>query len=323
VARGRDEVVALAVLAVVVGLGLLVVAADAFVVGAEAVALRRGLSPTVVGAVVVGFGTSLPELVTSVLAAAAGEPDLAVGNAAGSNVANLLLILGVAALVAPIGRARPGPWRGPGRDAAVAAVAGLVLLGLAVDGRVGPVDALMLLAVLAACVTWQVVSTRTVPLEVAVRPPGRAVGWRAGAGLVGVLAGAQALVWGATSLATEAGVPPIVVGSLLVAVGTSLPELATAVASARRGQTELLIGNLLGSNAFNALGVVGASAAVAAARADVLVVTPAALVVVVGAAATTAVVAAGLWWRPRVGRVTGAALVTAYAATVPVLLTVS
>lgn len=124
-------------------------------------------------------------------------------------------------------------------------------------------------------------------------------------------------------MATEAGVPPIVIGSLLVAIGTSLPELATAIASARRGQTALLLGNLVGSNAFNALAVVGAATLIGAGRGTPLEADAAAFGVIAAAAVVTAVVGAWLWRRPRVGRIAGALLVAVYLAAVPLLIAVS
>jgi cation:H+ antiporter len=310
---------ALSIVALLVGLGLLVVAADVFVGAAELVAMRRRWSPAVIGAVVVGFGTSLPELVTSVLAAFAGEADLAVGNAAGSNVANLLLILGLAALVAPL-RARAAP---PRRDAAIAGTAGVLLLLVSLDGGIGVLDAAILLTAILGLTAWQAAAGRTQPTEVGVSASGAVhLPLRLAGGLLGVLVGAQLLVVGATRIAEQLGVPSIVVGAVLVAIGTSLPELATAIASARRGQTELLVGNLLGSNTFNALAVVGSAALVTTVRGGDLEVATSARTVVVAAAVTTLVVGGLLAWRPQVGRLGGALLVAAYLAAVPALLAI-
>ncbi len=305
--------------ALVVGLVALVKAADVFVGAAEGLALLLRWSPAVIGAVVVWFGTSLPELVTSAVAALDGQPDLAIGNAAGSNVANLLLILGVAVLVAPL----RGTGTGPGRDIAIAAGSGLLLIVLASSGELGLTDGLLLLVVLAGAVAWQVASARGGALEVEVQAPRGPLFVRIVLGLVGVIVGARLLVWGATEIAVELGVPTSVIGSVLVAIGTSLPELATAVASARRGQSELLIGNLIGSNAFNALGVIGVAALVGVARDDVILVDRAAMAVVVAAGVVTAGLGALLWRRPRVGRVLGGVLVALYVASVPLLLAVS
>ncbi|MFA9428614.1 calcium/sodium antiporter [Egicoccus sp. AB-alg2] len=314
---------ALSTALLVVGLALLVFSADQFVAGAEAIALRLRWSATVIGAVVVGFGTSLPELVTSVLGALRGDADLAIGNAAGSNVANLLLILGVAAIVAPIVGKRD---QAPVRDATIAGVAGVLLLVLALDRTIGLLDGLLLTAVLLGTVIWQVrtASDDTVPeTGVPLTPAHRFVVPRVVLGLAGVLVGAQLLVTGAIDLAEAAGVPQIVIASVLVAVGTSLPELATAIASSQRGQVQILLGNLLGSNAFNALFVVGASALVAASRDDGLQVDTPALAVVVAAAVVTGVAALVLARRPSVPRGAGIALVALHLASVPALLAIS
>lgn len=304
------------------GLVVLVVAADRFVAGAEAAALRLGWSAGVIGAVVVGFGTSLPELVTSVLAAWRGDADLAIGNAAGSNVANLLLILGIAAVVAPIAGRRE---TAPRRDGLIAGVAGVLLLGLAANGRIGVPESVLLVVVLAATLVWQVRSApaEALPADSLPLRPARRISVEVVLGLVGVLVGAQMLVTGAIDLAEAAGVPQIVVASVLVAVGTSLPELATAIASARRGQTELLLGNLLGSNGFNALAVVGIAGLVGAGRGQVLLVDPPALAVVAAAAVVTGGAALLLARRPTVTRAAGAALVALHLASVPALLAIS
>ncbi|MFA9445187.1 sodium:calcium antiporter [Egicoccus sp. AB-alg6-2] len=307
----------------VVGLVVLVFAADQFVAGAEAVALRLRWSAAVIGAVVVGFGTSLPEFVTSVTGAWRGDADLAIGNAAGSNVANLLLILGIAALVAPIAGRRD---QAPVRDGIIAGVGGVVLLALSIDGAIGVVDGIVLVVALLAAVAWQVRAASDGPPggdEMPLAPADRFVGARVVLGLAGVLVGAQLLVSGAIDLAEAAGLPQILIASVLVAVGTSLPELATAVASARRGQVEILLGNLLGSNAFNALFVVGGSALVAAARGDGLAVDTPALAVVVAAAVVTGLAAMVLARRPIVSRPVGAVLVALHLASVPALLAIS
>jgi cation:H+ antiporter len=314
----------LALAAVAVGLVVLVRAADTFVAGAEAFALHRHWSPAVIGAVVVGFGTSLPELVTSVLAAFRGQPDLALGNAAGSNVANLLLILGIATLVSPIVGDRT---QAPIRDAAIAGGAGVLLLATVLDRRIGAAEGALLLVVLLGTLTWQVRTARggpeAVPAELPLPVPQRRVGLRVGGGLLGVLVSAQLLVAGATDLAERADVPEIVVGSVLVAVGTSLPELATAIASARRGQVEILLGNLFGSNAFNSLAVVGSAALVGARRGDGFPVDGGAFAVVVAAVVVTGVAALVLGRRPVVTRPVGAVLVALHLASVPALLAIS
>jgi cation:H+ antiporter len=305
--------------ALLVGLILLTKAADTFVGAAEGVAVHLRWSPAVIGAVVVGFGTSLPELVTSAAAAFDGQAEIAIGNAAGSNVANLLLILGIAAMVAPI----RGDGRGPGRDIVIAGTGGLLLIALALSGELGLLDGALLVIALLATVAWQVAAARSSRVELAATGRLAPLLGRVGLGLVGVVVGARLLVWGATVIATELGVPTIVIGSVLVAIGTSLPELATAVASARRGQTELLIGNLIGSNTFNALGVVGVAALIGVARDDVLIVDTPGLAVVVAAGVVTLTVGLALWRRQVVTRPAGIALLVLYVASIPLLLAVS
>ena len=305
--------------ALLVGLVILTRAADVFVGTAEGVAVHLRWSPAVIGAVVVGFGTSLPELVTSAAAAFDGQAEIAIGNAAGSNVATLLLILGTAAVIAPI----RGTGTGPGRDIAIASGGGLLLVVLSLSGALGLLDGALLVAALVGTVAWQVVTGRAGQLEAAATGRLRPLIVRVVLGLAGVVVGARLLVYGATVIATELGVPAIVIGSVLVAIGTSLPELATAVASARRGQTQLLIGNLIGSNAFNALGVVGVASLIGVARDDVLVIDTPGLAVVAAAGVVTVAIGTWLWRRPRVSRLAGIALVALYAASVPLLLAVS
>lgn len=310
----------LALPAFVVGLVILVRAADLFVVAAEGVAVRWRWSPGVIGAVIIGFGTSLPELVISTSAAGRGEVDLAIGNAAGSNVVNLLLVLGVTALVVPI---RGAPSDRPRHDGMIAAIAGLVLLAVAADGRIGLLESGILIVALVTAGWWQVRTGQGQVDQLDLDVPTGGLGWRLVVGLVGVLGGAQLVVEGAVVIADAAGVPPIVVGSVIVAVGTSLPELATCIAAARRGRYQLLFGNLLGSNVFNALMVVGASGVAAAVRDQALTVDRAALAVVAAAAVVTLGVAVALARRAVITRAGGAVLVVLYLAAIPALLAVS
>lgn len=305
--------------ALVVGLVILVRAADVVVAGASTIAVRRAWSPTVIGALVIGFGTSLPELVISVTATLDGAADLAIGNAAGSNVANLLLVLGIAALVAPF--AAPA-HEAPRRDATIAALAAIGLLVAAAPGRIGGVAGGMLVLGIVAAGIWQLRSggDHVVPDQIPVDRSRVPASVRVVGGLVGTVVGAQVLVTGAVDLADRIGVPELVVGSVLVAAGTSLPELATAIAASRRGEVGLLLGNLLGSNAFNALMVVGASALAAAATGGVLVVDRLAFAVVVAATVVTLGAAAVLARRPAVGRPGGAVLVALYLVAVPLLV---
>ncbi len=254
----------LASLGIVAGLALLTAAADWFVLGAVRVAARLRLSTLVIGAVVIGFGTSAPEMVVSGLAAGQGKLDIAVGNIIGSNVANLSMVLGAAALVTTIGVASSTV-----RRETPLAIGATVAFALAVQGGLSRPEGLLLLGGLVALLTWMIRSSRLPDLELSSEVEefltdapvrmGREVG-RTLIGLVGTLAAAQVLVQSATALAAGIGLEEGFVGLTIVAIGTSLPELATSLQAARKDETDLVVGNLLGSNIFNSLGVAGVAA---------------------------------------------------------------
>lgn len=238
------------------GLGLVVVAADQLVVGASRVASWLRIAPVVVGVVVIGLGTSSPEFLVAGLAAARGEVALSLASLVGSNIINVTLILGVAALVAPIAvKSTTVRREAPMSVAAVLIFAAAVVLGLGMLAGV-------VLAVAAAAAMWTLVGLARKADEPAVASveslaarrirPAIEIG-RTGLGLSGTLLGAHILVVNAAELAVELGVSAELVGFTLVAVGTSLPELVTAVQAQRRGESDLLVGNLLGSNLFNSL----------------------------------------------------------------------
>lgn len=259
---------------IVVGLVLLVVGAEALVRGASSLARRIGLSPLVVGLTVVAVATSTPELAVTVDAVLSGTPDLAVGNVVGSNIANVLLILGVSALVLPLA-VRHQIVR---IDLPVMLGLSVLLLVMALDGAVGMLDGALLLAALVGYTAVTVVvsrrsTRRATSAAPAVAPggPGSSVpaaddDEAAGAGpttslprslllvVVGVgllVLGARLLVSGASNIATGLGVSGLVVGLTVVAIGTSLPELAASVVAVRRGERDLAVGNVVGSNIFN------------------------------------------------------------------------
>lgn len=303
------------------GLAILAVAAGQFVVGAARVAVRLRLSPVVVGAVVIGFGTSAPELVVSALAARDGSLELAAGNVVGSNVANLTLVLGVTALITPVGVTSPTLRReAPLCAAAVALFAVLVQAGLTRP------EGLVLVGALVVVLTVVVVAPPPEDrLETEVsefvegdgaRPPVRREVLRTAGGLAGTLVGAQLIVTAARELAAAVGLAEGFVGLTVVAVGTSLPELATGVQAARRAETDLLVGNLLGSNIFNSLGVGGVAAlAGPGALVDPALTVRAVLLMVV---VTTVAVGFMLSGRQVVGR-EGAVLLGAYVVALPLL----
>ncbi|MEO1192221.1 MAG: calcium/sodium antiporter [Pseudomonadota bacterium] len=252
------------------GLAGLLVGGELIVRGAVATALRLGLSPLLVGLTIVALGTSAPEIVTSVQAALAGAPSLAVGNILGSNIANVLLVLGLCALVRPLLIANAG-FR---RDAW--AVVGATALGTAVlaIGFVDRAVGIALLAILlgylgyaywsekhgkSSATAQQMIEEST--SEGDEKRPGI---WRALAmtlgGLIGILVGAHLLVEGAVGIARLAGLSEATIGATIVAIGTSLPEMVASVMAALRGQSGVAIGNIMGSNLFNILGVLAATA---------------------------------------------------------------
>jgi cation:H+ antiporter len=250
------------------GLLGLVLGGGLLVNGAVAAATRLGVSPMVIGLTLVGFGTSTPELVTSIQAALAGAPGLALGNVVGSNIANILLILGVAACIRPIAVQSEALMR----DGSIMALATLACAGLIAAHMIGPLTgALFLLTLLGYLgLTLHMGKRRSggpdavYAAEAEVVPPSDASPLRIGVWLVGgfalTLLSAQALVSGAVSLAQALGVSDAVIGVTIVAVGTSLPELITSITAARKGHADVAFGNVIGSNIFNILGILGATA---------------------------------------------------------------
>jgi cation:H+ antiporter len=252
---------------VAVGLVLLYLGGEALVRGAAGLASQLGVSTLAIGLTVVAFGTSVPELVVSLDAALTGAPDIALGNVVGSNVANLALILGLAALIRP-----PTVEAQIVRiDLPVMIVASLALVAMLADGRVSRADGVVLLVALGAYAvfTLRQAGREAPPVrdELATAAPpepdgsGRA-GLLLGTGLALLVVGGHALVSGSVVLAEVLGVGEAAIGLTIVAVGTSLPELATSVVAAARGRGDIAVGNLVGSNIFNILGILGATAVV-------------------------------------------------------------
>ena len=252
-----------ALLAVVFGIALLVWSADRFVEGAAAGARHFGMPALLIGMVVVGFGTSAPEITVSVLAAAQGNPGIALGNAYGSNIANIALILGLTALIAPITVHSQVVRRELPLLITVTAIAAWQLW----DGEVSRADAWGLLGVFAVVMGWSIrQGIRQKPdalgdeteqeLRLHAMPLKRAIFWLI-IGLALLIISSRILVWGAVEIARDFGVSDLVIGLTVVAVGTSLPELASSIIAARKGEHDLALGNVLGSNLFNTLAVVG------------------------------------------------------------------
>ncbi len=250
-------------LAIAGGLALLVWSADRFVTGAAATARHFGMPALLIGMVVVGFGTSAPEMVVSALAASQGNPGLALGNAYGSNITNIALILGLTALLSPIVVHSQVLRRELPILAMVTALAAWQLW----DGAISRLDALTLLAVFAALMGWSIyqgLANRGDALGLEMEdemaeqplPLRRAVMWLV-VGLVLLIVSSRILVWGAVEVARGFGVDDLVIGLTIVAIGTSLPELASSLIATRKGEHDIALGNILGSNLFNTLAVVG------------------------------------------------------------------
>ena len=253
----------------IIGLVLLSGGADYLIKGAVAVAARFNISPLIVGLTIVALGTSLPELVVCVRAALDGASGIAVGNVVGSNIANILLILGAGALMCPIAANRTHFIR----DSAIMIGATALFIGIAFTGSFGGVSGMIMFALLVAFLFFSYAQGKKhgmddlsmLDLDEAVPEslvaPMVAAFWVIG-GLAAVAFGADLLVNGATTIARSIGVSEEVIGLTMVAVGTSLPELATVAAAAAKRHTDLIVGNVMGSNIFNILGVMGVTAMV-------------------------------------------------------------
>lgn len=255
--------------ALIVGLLLLIWSADRFVEGASATARHFAVPPLLVGMVIVGFGTSAPELVVSALAASQGNPSLALGNAWGSNIVNMGLILGVTALVAPIQVRSQVLRKELPLLIGVTALSALLVWDLSLSRT----DAIVLLTAFALLMGWSIreamahgddalAQETDAELQAhAMRLP-RALLWLV-LGLLVLVGASRLLVWGAVEIAQGLGVSDLVIGLTVVAVGTSLPELASCVAAARKGEDDIALGNVLGSGLFNTLAVVGLAGVIA------------------------------------------------------------
>jgi len=255
-----------------IGAGLIVLlgGGELLVRGAVTMSAWLGVSSGLIGLTVVALGTSAPELVVSLQSNLAGQADIAVGNVVGSNIANILLVLGAAALVAPLASSRQAVFR----DGGVMVGASLVLVGIGLIGLIARWQGAVLLAALIGFIIYTYYRDRRRPkhsttehLYDAARlaaPPARP--WLSPlmvlGGFAGLMIGAKLLIAGSVSLARAAGVSEAFIGLTLVAVGTSLPELVTSVVASWRGKADLAIGNVIGSNIFNILGILGVAALV-------------------------------------------------------------
>jgi len=318
----------LSALAVAGGFVVLVWGADRFVVGSAVTARNLGVSPIIIGLTIVGFGTSAPEVLVSAIAAHHGNPFLAIGNALGSNITNIALVIGATAVVRPL-RVRSETLR---REFPILLAVMLGVLALLLDGRLDRTDGLLLAAGLCAYLFWAVrtgIRTRRCgpgeteacdPLaeEVQQELPeamstAAALAWIA-VGAAALLGSSRVLVWGAVNLATALGISDLVIGLTVVALGTSLPEMAASVTSALKNEHDIAIGNVIGSNIFNLLAVLGAPALIRPGAFDRAVVVrdyP----VMIGLSLLLLLMAYGFRGRPgRVNRLEGALLLCAYGA---------
>jgi cation:H+ antiporter len=257
--------------ALVAGLGALSIGAEMLVRGAAQLAARLGLSPLIIGLTVVAFGTSAPELAVGVQSSWSGQTDIAIGNVVGSNIFNVLFVLGVSALVAPLVVAQQLVWL----DVPLMIGVSLLVLAMGADGTLSRLEGLLLCA---GMVVYIVVSLRVSrrESETVKEEYGAVFGTQSarakqvlfdlvlvGAGLAALIVGSHWLVTGAVGLARWLGISELVIGLTIVAGGTSLPEVATSVVASFRGQRDIAVGNVVGSNIFNLLAVLGVSAVVA------------------------------------------------------------
>jgi cation:H+ antiporter len=237
-----------------VGLAMLFFGGEALVRGASAIARTFRMSPMLIGLTIVGFGTSTPELLVSVQAALEEQPGIAIGNVLGSNIANILLILGISALIAPL----VIPFSKLKNDLFIMIGVSLGLYGIMLDGGLGRIEGVVMLGLLLAYVVFAIRAGSDHVHDEVARPMPQ---WQAWAftlgGLVVLVIGARLLVDAAVEIATAFGISQAVIGLTIVAVGTSLPELATSVIAAIRKQTEIAVGNIVGSNIYNVLGILG------------------------------------------------------------------
>ena len=304
--------------AVIGGLVLLIWGADRFVTGAAGLALRLGISTLVIGLTVVGFATSAPEMLVSASAAMAGNPGLAVGNALGSNIANIGLVLGITAIVVPLGMGS-GTLR---RELPLLLAVTLLAVLLLLDRELGRWDGIILLTSLVLVMTWIVRMAKTSPADdpmVAefddeIPKEGTLagfIGWLV-LGLLVLLGGAQLLVWGAVNIAHAMGVSDLVIGLTIVAIGTSLPELAASIAGVLKGEPDIAVGNVIGSNMFNLLAVMGIAGAIHPAAIADDVLTRDYPVMVAMTLALGLLVYGLLGGRGRITRIEGGLLLAAY-----------
>lgn len=250
-------------IAIIGGFLLLIWSADRFIVGAAATARNLNVPPLIIGLTIVGFGTSAPEMLVAAIAAMNGSTGLAIGNALGSNIANITLVLGTAAVIMPL-NVQSRILR---KEIPLLMVAMLMMLVLIQDNHLGRTDGLIMIGSLLMLMWWLTGQallgreTDVMVMEIEQELPAemsmpRALLWLA-IGMVLLVGSSKLLVWGAVGIATEFGVSDLLIGLTIIAIGTSLPELAASIAGALKNEHDIAIGNVVGSNIFNTLAVMG------------------------------------------------------------------
>jgi len=308
----------LSVVAVVFGLALLVWSADRFVDGAAATAKHFGMSTLLIGMLIIGFGTSAPEIVVSILASVNGNPGLALGNGFGSNIANVALILGFTAVLSPIA-VKSGVLR---TELPLLVGATLLVGALLLDFDISRLDGIIMLLAFFGIMGFSIVKSMKASanddfiqevesgLDEQAMPIKKAVFWVV-VGLILLTASSRLLVWGAIDIATFFGVSDLIIGLTVVAIGTSLPELAASVSAVRKNEHDLAIGNVIGSNLFNTLVVVGLAGTIQPLAVESVVLYRD-WVVMAGLTVSLFALGYGVLGRRRINRFEGALLLIAY-----------
>src|SRR5690554_1249079 len=308
----------LAIAAIIVGLVVLVWSADRFVEGASAAAVHGGMPPLLIGMLIIGFGTSAPELSVSALSSLQGNSGIALGNAWGSNITNIALIIGLVALISPISVHGQVVRRELPILLGITALAGWQVY----DGDLSRVDGIVLLVVFALLLALSIrdgMRSRDDVVADEIRkqyladtmPLGKAIMWLV-LGLILLIVSSRLLVWGSVFIASDLGINDMIIGLTIVAIGTSLPELASSLAAIRKNEHDLALGNIIGSGLFNTLGVVGLAAVI-----NPLAAPPEALTRdwALMAGLTVALLLMCIAWRGRPGRINrveGAGLLTVF-----------
>lgn len=309
------------ILAIISGLAILVWSADRFIDGAASLARSLGMSALLIGIIIIGFGTSAPEMIVSAFSALNGNPGIALGNAYGSNISNIALILGITALVKPV-IVNSQVLK---KELPILTLVTLISAYLIYDAEISHLDAIILLVIFAVYMAWSIWQSRKSTQdslaadisseldEQKTMPVKLALFWMI-LGLILLMGSSQLLVWGAVQIAMQLGVSDLIIGLTIVAVGTSLPELAASIMAARKGEVDLAVGNIIGSNLFNTLAVVGIAGAISPIQVSNEIFTRDMLVM---GALTLSLFVLGYGFRQKIGsinRFEGALLLTSYIA---------